>query len=245
MRSLVQISRGRPVCPPVFKSFKAAFDALHPSWAGSPPGWAGADLARDVPISSPPLNVEPAGWTLATSSSPSPRVAAPVPEAKNPNLVLQYSSPSLNSEAPPSSVMAFQRIDPRPFTPRNMVWEEVPNRPAMVRAVASKKSAPSSDEVAKNDDLAIVTLGPLPGIELDFGNVEEVIRLFCASRRIRISEVQPCCLGQAYVRFVRALDRDILTQLGQIAFNNITIEFVKHDEGRNARRVLFNSECWI
>jgi hypothetical protein len=23
------------------------------------------------------------------------------------------------------------------------------------------------------------------------------------------------------------------------------LEFIKHDEGRNARRVLFNVECWI
>ena len=50
---------------------------------------------------------------------------------------------------------------------------------------------------------------------------------------------------QAYVRFVRALDRDIVIQQGPIPFDNVTLTFVRHNEGRNWRRVLFNTECQL
>jgi hypothetical protein len=76
-----------------------------------------------------------------------------------------------------------------------MVWEEIPNRPAMVRAVASRRLVPNNDEAPKNDNLAIVSLNPLPGVALDFDGVDEVIRLFRNARRIGVVEVQPCCLG--------------------------------------------------
>jgi hypothetical protein len=92
------------------------------------------------------------------------------------------------------------------------VCEEIPNRPTMVCAVASRRVVPNNDEAPKNVDLAIVNLNPLPDVVLDSDDIDEVIRLFCNARRIGVVEVQPCCLGQAYVRFARALDRDILVQ---------------------------------
>lgn len=75
--------------------------------------------------------------------------------------------------------------------------------------------------------------------------VDEVLTQFFEDRRIVISDIQPCSLGQAYVRFARALDRDIVIKQGPIPFGNITLTFVRHNEGRNWRRVHFNTECWL
>lgn len=120
-----------------------------------------------------------------------------------------------------------------------MVWQDVVNRPTMVRAVASRRA------LLRNEDLAIVTIAPLPGNVLDFEVVDEVLREFFEARRTAISNIQPCSLGQAYVRFVRALDRDIVMQQGPIPFDNVTLTFVRHNEARNWRRVHFNTECWL
>jgi hypothetical protein len=80
--------------------------------------------------------------------------------------------------------------------------EEVPNRPMMVRAVARRRPQ------ARNNDLAIVTISPLPGNPLHFPTVDEIIREFFQHRRTRITDLQPCHLGQAFVRFEFEHDRD-------------------------------------
>jgi hypothetical protein len=41
------------------------------------------------------------------------------------------------------------------------------------------------------------------------------------------------------------LDRDALIQQGPIPFDNVNLTFVRHNEGRNWRRVHFNMECWL
>lgn len=93
--------------------------------------------------------------------------------------------------------------------PHNMVWEEIVNRPAMVRAVASRKSTSSNEGIARNKDLAIVTIQSLLGNMLNFDEVDETLCEFYAFRRIGVLDIQPYCLGQAYICFHRALDRDI------------------------------------
>ena len=55
-----------------------------------------------------------------------------------------------------------------------------------------------------------MTISPLPGNVLDFDVVDKVLREFFDARRVVIMDIQPCSLGQAYVRFDRALDRDTL-----------------------------------
>ena len=78
------------------------------------------------------------------------------------------------------------------------------NRPTMVRAVASRRVQ------RRNEELAIVISDPLLGNVLDFDVVDEVLWEFFDARRVVIMDIQPCSLGQAYVRFDRALDRDTL-----------------------------------
>jgi hypothetical protein len=75
--------------------------------------------------------------------------------------------------------------------------------------------------------------------------VNEVLREFFDARRVVITDIQPCSLGQAYVRFDRALDRDALIQQGPIPFDNVNLTFLRHNEGRNWRRVHFNTKCWL
>lgn len=76
----------------------------------------------------------------------------------------------------------------------------------MVHAVASRKAT------RKNEDLAIINIAHLLGNVLDFDVVDEILREFFNARRIVIIDIQSCCLGQAYVRFDTALDRDVLIQ---------------------------------
>jgi hypothetical protein len=71
--------------------------------------------------------------------------------------------------------MAYQCADPFSFKPRGMHIENIPNRPLMVRAVAARRPRP------RNEDLAIITISPLPGNVLHFPMVDKVVReFFCA-----------------------------------------------------------------
>lgn len=97
----------------------------------------------------------------------------------------------------------------------------------MVQAVASRRAQ------RQNEDLAIVIIDPLPGNVLDFENVDEVLREFFVARRVWITDIQDCCLSQAYVRFDRAFDGDTLIQQGPIPYDNVTFTFIRHNEGRN------------
>ena len=61
--------------------------------------------------------------------------------------------------------MAYQRADPNPFIPENLQYEDVPNREFMIRAVAPVRPP------ARHEDLAIVTIDPLPGNAMHFAAV--------------------------------------------------------------------------
>ena len=147
-----------------------------------------------------------------------------------------HKSPSQNQ----SQSMAFQRADPTPFKPRGFQVQDIPNRPMMVRAVARRRPA------RRNEDLAIATISPLPGNHLHFPVVEEILREFLEQyRRTRIVDVQPTHLGQAFVRFDLEQDRDRFVLDSPHAYGDVFISFVRHNQGRNWRRVYFNHECWL
>lgn len=129
--------------------------------------------------------------------------------------------------------MAYQRADPFPFKPRGMHIENIPNRPLMVRAVARRRPRP------RNEDLAIITISPLPGNILHFPTVEEVVREFFA-HRTQIKDVQPCHLGQAFVRFEYEHDRDRFVIKSPHPYGGLDFSFVRHNHGRNWRTVAFN-----
>lgn len=63
--------------------------------------------------------------------------------------------------------------------------------------------------------------------------------------RVQIRALQPTHLGQALVRFRRVYDRDSLIANSPHQFDNVNISFVRHNQGRNWRRVTFNREVWL
>lgn len=136
--------------------------------------------------------------------------------------------------------MAFQHADLTPFIPDEMQFEEIPNREFMVRAVAPVRPP------ARNENLAIVTFDPLPGNPLHFGAVREVLTDFLRlEMRVPFLDIQLTSLGQALVRFTHTYYRDLLVEESPHVYDNVTISFVKHDQGRNWRKVEFNHECWL
>lgn len=185
-------------------------------------------------------SLEPSLWTLATTPSSlvhSSINKATIPAARqNPT---QSPAQATQTSTPAQPIIAFQRADPRPFVPRNLQWQEVENRVPVVHAVASSRPP------AQNEDLAIVLIDPLPGNELHFPAIADVLRDFFVQRRIHYTDIQPCHLGQAYVRFAHRVDRDNLVLQGRIQFEDVHVSFVKHNEGRNWRRAYFNTECWL
>lgn len=136
--------------------------------------------------------------------------------------------------------MVYQSADPSPFIPENLQYEDVPNREFMVRAVALVHPP------ARNEDLAIVTIEPLPGNPLHFGAVRGVLRDFLwFEKRVAFDDIQPSSLGQALVRFTHTYTCATLVEESPHIFDNISITFTKHDQGRNWRRAEFNHECWL
>jgi len=182
--------------------------------------------------------------SLSLSLGSSHSSALPVSAGGNPSLLqsspLRASPSAPSEELPPSAApMAFQRADPRPFLPPSFQWVDLPNREFMCRAVAPMRPPPA------NEDLAIVSFDPLPGNVLNFGAVRNIIREFLISRHINPRDIMPCHLGQAYVRFNHAYERDQMVNESPMVFGNVNISFVKHNEGRNWRRVYFNDDCWV
>jgi hypothetical protein len=62
---------------------------------------------------------------------------------------------------------------------------------------------------------------------------------------VQVREVQKSHLGQALVHFWRVQDRDRMVIEGPFPYDNVNLSFVKHNQGRNRRRVYFNRECWL
>lgn len=109
----------------------------------------------------------------------------------------------------------------------------------MVRAMAGRRPR------ARNEDLAIVTIAPLPGNPLVFDAVDEVVREFCHFARVPVKDVQPCHLGQAFVRFESEFDRDRMVLESPHPYGGVHYSFEQHNQGRNWRHLNFNQECWL
>jgi len=64
-----------------------------------------------------------------------------------------------------------------------------------------------------NEGLAIVTFDPLSGNQINFVVVRNIVREFLEGHGVNHRAVLPCHLGQAYVCFVHAYDRDNMVRL--------------------------------
>lgn len=89
-------------------------------------------------------------------------------------------------------------------------------------------------------------INPLPVNAMNFLAVRDVLEEFLEDHvRVHYKDIQPSHLGQALVRFNNGYDWDNLIQMSPIPFGDVSVLFVKHNQGRNWRRVLFNTECLI
>jgi hypothetical protein len=79
--------------------------------------------------------------------------------------------------------MAFQRANPRPFTPWGFHPLQFQHREFMARAVVNRSPA-------QHEDWAIVSFSPLPDFPLHFGLVNEIIHEFLGEhKQIEVREV--------------------------------------------------------
>jgi len=241
--------------PPRFNSFEDMSRFLWPNQSASPPivlPWASkpinlerADLASEGRDGSVPA-VHPRSWRIFTpgSSSPPPSPHCTVQTGKNPNSSPAFAISGLNAQAQVEEAgeeaMALQRADPSPFIPEHLEHVDVPNRRCYVKAVAPVRP------LARNEMLAIATFNPLPGNAMHFPAIRAVLRDFLRHEvRVHFEDIQPTSLGQALVRFTHGHVRDVLVEDSPHVFDNVTVSFVNHDQGKNWRSAEFNHECWI
>jgi hypothetical protein len=89
--------------------------------------------------------------------------------------------------------MAFRRVDPEPFLPPGFSATVVLHREIMARSV-SRRLPPL------HEDWAIINIQPLPGHEITFPAVRDVVREYLVEhRRLGVRDIQRSHLGQVLV----------------------------------------------
>jgi hypothetical protein len=158
---------------------------------------------REGDIITPP---NPSSWQLFPSDPSSSSGGGATVAQGNHNPCQHHSQLlDLNRPVTEDEAMAFQRADPEPFLPEHLEALHVPNRRFMTRAVAPYRPQP------RNENLAIVTINPLPGNPMLFGNVRSVLRdFFREIVPMQYLSIQKTSLGQAMVRLTYAHARDTL-----------------------------------
>ncbi|CAN6329297.1 unnamed protein product [Urochloa humidicola] len=98
---------------------------------------------------------------------------------------------------------------------------------------------------AFNEDVAIAMLVPAVAKE-DFDLMALVLKdYFIHSHRVRLMEVQPCAMGDAYVQFMSPLERErFLGKVFQFG-PHYQLHFIKHDEAVNATFQDLDREAWV
>ncbi|TVU06696.1 hypothetical protein EJB05_49921, partial [Eragrostis curvula] len=247
------ICRSRPNRGGFTVEIRGQSKALGPYWpAGIETSWFRQPIIKPC-SSKPPCfgSIQEMGKdfialsTVHRASSPSNactllQLSLPNPDSTFPsnNRIVQGSCETLPPQAN-AAAMAYRRSDPAPFLPRGFHRLQVNGRDTAVRAVAARPQL-------RNEDVAIVLIDGMPQNEVPFANIREVLHEFLIDyKRLAIKDIQPCHLGQAYVRFAHPHDRDNLADSGALPYGNIEFRFVRHNEGRNRRAVNFNRECWL
>ena len=122
--------------------------------------------------------------------------------------------------------MAYFRANLAPFIPEGLHRIDVQARKPMERVALMRPHA-------KHQDLAIVSIRLMPEQQVTFQAIRDVgLDFLVNDQHVVFMDMQPTHLGQAYVRFRNAFDRDWLIQHGAYIFGNVTIIFVEHNKGR-------------
>ncbi|XBH56170.1 hypothetical protein VPH35_078074 [Triticum aestivum] len=129
-------------------------------------------------------------------------------------------------------------IDPRPFVPHGFDIQPIVGRNGVALVVLPHRPR-------RHEDWAIAFIHPLPA-DAPFPNVRDVLEEFIVvHKQLGLRDIQRCPFGEAYVRLTRVRDRDKLVLDSPHEFGDVFISFVRHDEGRNHRRVHFNRTVWL
>lgn len=136
--------------------------------------------------------------------------------------------------------MANFPLDPLPHVPRG--FEIVPRDP---NAPPSRLYAYIGGVLdSYNEDLAVAFLLPAVAKE-DFQDLVEALKSFFRNLGVRVSEVQPSPIGDAYVRFGSPVERERFLDANIPFGHGYTLSFLKHDEGRHVRKHDIDREVWI
>ncbi|KAF7050517.1 hypothetical protein CFC21_058876 [Triticum aestivum] len=167
----------------------------------------------------------------------------PPPPRISPTLTLPATNPQpilatavQNSALAPMATFPF---DPTPFVPRGFSVIEVADRPARARVVYG-------DFSVANEDLAIVTILPMPLDEVPFVNVRDVLGDFLSQiKRVGFKSITPCPFGQAFVRFNSVAERDLLVDSGPHRHDDIHYVLQKHNQGLNWKKIHLDREVCL
>ncbi|CAN6179774.1 unnamed protein product [Urochloa humidicola] len=95
-----------------------------------------------------------------------------------------------------------------------------------------------------NDDLAIVVTEPHVAKE-DFWPFARALRRFLLDNNVREPEIQQCPMGDAFVRFDSALQRESFLMNGPRQFEDYLLSFIRHDEGPNMKDLELDRTAWL
>lgn len=134
--------------------------------------------------------------------------------------------------------MANWECDPRPHVPKGFTLEPVAN-PLLCHEVFL-----AGCFTEQNEDLAIVRLQPAVNKD-DFEYLASALRGFFEEiHQVRLADIQPCALGDAYVRFNSPVERERF--IGPVfAFGKYSMSLIKHDEADNVRSFDLDQEAWV
>lgn len=137
--------------------------------------------------------------------------------------------------------MTFLNIDPEPMMLPGFSRVVINGREKFARVIKARVRP-------ANEDLAIVTVSNLPPCLFQFADLRNaILGLIENDYGLVVKKIQKCPFGrgQAYVRLNQISDRDSLIHHSPHFSHGLTFNFVSHNRGANARRVLFNKECWL
>lgn len=187
-----------------------------------------------------PLKSQETAHDLNAFTAPSHSQSPPVTAQENPNGVSSAhcsphcppaASPPADGSTTPTPSMVFLDINPNPLMLPGFSKVVVQGNEPFIR-MATPRAVP------RNEDLAIVTVSPLPEEEVPFAEICDVILgLLVEEYGLQIQEVQMCPFGcdQAFVRFARISDRDGLIAHSLHHHHGFSLRIVQHNRGDNAR----------
>jgi len=135
--------------------------------------------------------------------------------------------------------MANFAADPKPFVPKGFVLDDVQASSLLRHEVYITGCYNKA-----NEDMAIAKLIP-PVHKADFWLLARELKAFFRDvHQVCGTEISPCPIGDAFVKFNNPFERDRF--LGpNFVFGNYILRFIRHDEAENARAFAIDREAMI